>query len=191
MVTAMFQYQASSVAALVAPRGGGRPVLVIPGWHANDLSTLPLRSYLSYLGYRARGWGLGTNQGRSLRASSALTDVLSRLAVESEESVSIVGWSLGGVLAIDLAARQTDQVRQVITLGSPLSATARVSVPLTSIYSRDDRIVHWRLSQIPKTRTQRNIEVHGSHLSLGHNPEVFRAVGEQLARPKTVGRESD
>ncbi len=45
------------------PRGRGRPVMVIPGFTANDASTIPIRSYLSGLGYDCRGWGLGVNSG--------------------------------------------------------------------------------------------------------------------------------
>ena len=180
--TAIVRYPAWSVAALAAPRGAGRPVLVLPGWHANDLSTLPLRSYLIYLGYEAHGWGLGTNHGRSTSAPAALGRVLTRLAEDSGESVSIVGWSLGGAHAADLATRHAGLVRQVVTLGSPLSGASRVPVPLTSIYSRADRVVHWQSSRIPETRTHHNVEVHGGHLTLGHNPEVLRAVAEQLVR---------
>jgi dienelactone hydrolase len=103
----------------VQPRGDGHCVLVIPGWLAGDQSTLALRRYLSVLGYEVRGWGQGMNRGSTTSNVGALQRRVAELAGSSGRSVSIIGWSLGGHYAYQLARRNPANVRQVITLGSP------------------------------------------------------------------------
>jgi pimeloyl-ACP methyl ester carboxylesterase len=168
-----------------APRGDGHPVLVLPGLGGGDGSTRPLRWFLARLGYRAYGWGLGTNAGPSRETSSELDSLLTRLVTSHGQLVSIVGWSLGGVFACGLAARAPQRVRQVITLGSPLRMAPSVPavVPVTSVYSRSDAIVPWRASLLPAGPERQNVEVRGSHLGLGHNPPVLVVVADRLALP--------
>jgi len=107
-----------------APRGDGHQVLVLPGLGASDRSTVPLRRFLSGLGYEVHGWGLGRNvpspelverlrgRARSLVAQAA-----------PGASTSLVGWSLGGIYAREIAKAAPEQVRQVVTLGSPFRST--------------------------------------------------------------------
>lgn len=175
---------------ILGPRGDGHPVLVLPGWRASDLSTIPLRSYLWYLGYDVHGWNLGRNGGITQETIDRTTALLEALAGSSRQTVSIIGWSLGGTLACDVARRRSRIVRQVITLGSPLLRPDAVVAPLTSIYSRQDRVVSWRRSRVRETATHHNLEVRGGHVGLGHNPTVLHAVADRLAkvRPTTVKR---
>src|SRR3954447_5548180 len=117
---------AGTVAAAVpllrwAPRGEPHPVLVLPGLMASDLSTRVLRAWLSRLGYPVVGWALGRNRGPTQEVMSELPQLIDRLARQHGTSVSIVGWSLGGIYARRLARRAPRQVRQVISLGSPFS----------------------------------------------------------------------
>jgi len=102
-----------------APRGDGHPVLVLPGFLASSASTIPLRSYLRDLGYDAHRWRLGRNTGYSPELFEKLTRRVRNLSIHAEQSVSLVGWSLGGVFAREVARIIPDRVRQVITLGSP------------------------------------------------------------------------
>ena len=104
-----------------APRGDGHPVLVLPGFTAGDESTLLLRRYLSAQGYRALGWRLGRNTG-SAKLQDRLARRFMRLLVAYDGKLSLVGQSLGGVFARELARQFPDRVRQVITLGSPFGA---------------------------------------------------------------------
>ena len=101
------------------PAGDGHPVLVLPGFLANGLSTRCLRATLRRLGYHAYDWqqgrNLGLRPGVEDRAHARVRD----LAEEHGRAVSIVGWSLGGIYAREIARRSPDQVRQVVTLGSP------------------------------------------------------------------------
>ncbi len=100
-------------------RGDGHTVLVFPGFTAADNTTAPLRTVLAARGYRAEPWRLGANIGPSTRILDGIAERLRHLHARSGRKVTLVGWSLGGILARDLARRFPDQVRQVISLGSP------------------------------------------------------------------------
>jgi dienelactone hydrolase len=106
-----------------APRGDGHGVLVLPGLLASDMSTSVLRRYLTWLGYSVCGWQLGRNVGPTDKVLAELPGVLSELAQRASGPVSIIGWSLGGIYARELAREQADLARQVITLGSPFRLT--------------------------------------------------------------------
>jgi hypothetical protein len=108
---------------LTAPRGDGHGVLILPGLLAGDLSTGPLRGFLRLLGYDARGWDLGRNHGPTEVVLAGLPRALLRHAERTGRPVSLIGWSLGGTYAREIARRHPRQVRQVITLGSPYAAT--------------------------------------------------------------------
>ncbi len=100
------------------PRGKGRPILVLPGFMANDSSTGPLRAFLRALGHRPVGWGLGSNIGPTDRILEGMIDLLDRLD-RLDGPVDVIGWSLGGIYAREMARLAPDTVRQAITLGSP------------------------------------------------------------------------
>src|SRR4051794_10563485 len=106
---------------LRAPRGDGHPVLALPGFLASDLSMAPMRRYLKELGYDAHAWNLGRNLGGVASKRSALRDLLTEIHETTGKKVSIIGWSLGGIYARDLALQLPDMVRAVITLGSPFA----------------------------------------------------------------------
>jgi pimeloyl-ACP methyl ester carboxylesterase len=120
-----------------APRGDGHPVLVLPGFVTSDRSTHLLRLYLDDLGYEAHGWKLGRNLGP--RAVGARGERLMRRLLSinraTRSKVSLVGWSLGGVMARELARQAPHAVRQVITLGSPFTGNPRAST-VSSLYER-------------------------------------------------------
>lgn len=156
------------------PKGDGHPVLVLPGFLASDTSTAPLRGLLGDLGYAPHGWELGRNVKVDSQRVRDMEALLLRIHRDSGKKVSIVGWSLGGVFARELAKMHPLAVRQVISLGSPISDdrghtnAARLfeylngkepqpvregrfkglgeapPVPTTSILTRSDGIVHWR-----------------------------------------------
>jgi pimeloyl-ACP methyl ester carboxylesterase len=106
---------------LTAPRGDGHGVLVLPGLLATDTSTVALRRFLSWQGYDVRGWDMGRNQGPTEAVLAGLPRALLDHAERTGGPVSLVGWSLGGVFARELARQHPSQVRQVITLGSPFA----------------------------------------------------------------------
>jgi pimeloyl-ACP methyl ester carboxylesterase len=199
---------------LRAPRGDGHPVLTLPGFLASDLSMLPMRRYLNELGYRTYAWKMGRNIGGVSRMRAALRDRLGEIHAATGRKVSLVGWSLGGVYARDLALQAPELVRYVVTLGSPFAGDVRATnatrlyeaisgesaednsqlrqaiagdlpVPTTSIYSRSDGIVNWRTSRLHPSDTAENIEVHlASHIGLGVNAAALWAVADRLAQPE-------
>ncbi len=102
------------------PRGDGHPVLVLPGFLAGPLSTDLLRKVLRQLGYRVYDWGLGYNLGYRASMKESLPARLQHIRDRADGSrVSIIGWSAGGIYARELARALPDEVRSVITLGSP------------------------------------------------------------------------
>jgi hypothetical protein len=118
---------AASPLLLTAPRGDGHPVLVLPGFLVSDVSTGLLRRFLTTLGYDTYGWELGRNLGGIKRMRAKLRERLNTIHAKTGKKVTIVGWSLGGVYARDLALAQPDAVRSVITLGSPFSRNPNAS----------------------------------------------------------------
>ncbi len=166
-------------------RGDGHPVIVLPGFTASDQSTRLLRQYLRSIGYDARPWNLGRNLG--LREAGAFDELhveVDRVTREAGKTASLVGWSLGGVHARNLARRAPDLVRQVITLGSPFGGSPSADVPCTAIYSRTDGIVAWRIAMEEPSPLTDNIEVYGSHCGLGFNPAVYYAIADRLSQPE-------
>src|SRR6476646_5869307 len=101
------------------PRGDGHPVLVLPGLLADAVSTRILRRVLRRLDYHVHGWRLGRNIGPTAECVSGLRDRMEDLSDRYGRPVSLIGWSLGGIFARDIARRAPEAVRQVITLGSP------------------------------------------------------------------------
>ena len=110
-----------------APRGDGHPVLVLPGLLSHDWDTTPLRSFLKNRGYAVSGWEQGRNFGLREGVEQGLVDQVRRLADTHGRKVSLVGWSLGGLYARQLAKALPDEVRSVITLGSPFAAHPKAS----------------------------------------------------------------
>ena len=195
-----------------APRGDGHPVLVLPGLIAGDGSTRLLRGYLAGLGHDVHGWGLGRNLGLRPGLEDRMTARVRDLHERSGgRRVSLVGWSLGGVYARELALRLPHLVRDCIMLGSPIHGDPRSTnawrlyelasgqsvddpelrrtpaapppVPTTSIFSRSDGVVAWRCCLETPGEQAENIEVEGSHCGLGANAAVLYAVADRLAQP--------
>ncbi len=201
-------YLASLPWLALGPEGDGHPVLVLPGFATSDVSTLALRRFLRRRGYHVHGWRLGRNLGPSTRVVQGLAERLAALRDHHRRKVSLVGWSLGGIYARELARRFPDDVRQVITLASPfrdphannvLFAPARPSavernpelyarlrtplqVPTTALYSKTDGIVAWRSCIEEEGAFRENVEVRSSHCGIGHHPAALRVIADRLAQ---------
>lgn len=194
------------------PKGDGHGVLVLPGFMASDGSTRPMRNLLTRLGYDATGWGLGRNVRIDNERIERMAECVEELHSRTGGKISIVGWSLGGVFARELAKMMPEKVRSVISLGSPISDdrghtnAARLfeflngtdpepvksgrftglheapPVPTTSILTKADGVVHWRGSVQQPADNTENIEVMASHIGLGVNPSVMYAIADRLAQ---------
>src|ERR1700737_837566 len=129
-VRGIFEFNASlllSPLLMRAPKGDGHPVLTLPGFLASDLSMAPMRRYLKELGYETYAWKMGRNVGGVSRMRAALRERLAEIYNATGRKVSVVGWSLGGVYARDLALQAPDMVRYVVTLGSPFAGDVRAT----------------------------------------------------------------
>jgi pimeloyl-ACP methyl ester carboxylesterase len=196
----------------LAPNGDGHPVLILPGLGAGDESTAIMRAFLRSRGYVVSPWGQGRNLGLRRGALDALRGQVLRLASDHGRKVSLVGWSLGGIFARELAKKVPDSVRTVISLASPFTGHPRATnafrlyewvtgrrigapeiheplrapppVPTTSIWSRTDGVVSWRCSVERELPFVENIEVNASHFGIGAHPLVLYAVADRLAQPE-------
>lgn len=200
----------------LSPRGDGHPVMVIPGLGTADGSTHYVRNFLGNMGYSPHAWGQGRNLGPRKGLDALLNQLAERVLDISNESggqqVSVIGWSLGGVYGRELAKLIPDNVRQVITLGTPFKGDAAGTnatflyellskdrshknpdvlrkiaapppVPFTSIYSKTDGVVHWKCSIEDEGPRAENVEIFGaSHLGLGHNPFSMFVIADRLTQ---------
>ena len=196
----------------LAPRGDGHPVLVLPGLTTGDRATISLRQFLKSKGYATSGWGMGLNLGPRAGVEAGLIKLVNDLHTEHGRKISIVGWSLGGIYARQLAKLMPEKIRQVISLGSPFGGHPRATnawrvyemasgqssdegerhmggaiaaptpVPTTAIYSKTDGICAWQNCIEVKSDIAENIEVKASHCGLGHHPAVVYAVADRLAQ---------
>lgn len=121
--------QGASPLLTFAPKGDGHPVMVLPGFLAGGTTTVPLRRFLTSKGYDTHCWGLGRNLGPHAIGPEGelLGQRLEAIYRKSKRKVSLVGWSLGGIMSRELAKRYPKYVRQVITLGSPFGANPRAN----------------------------------------------------------------
>lgn len=207
-----FRYRAARASLPKPPRGDRHPAMVFPGLLASDRLTAPLRDCIAQAGYPVVGWELGVNLG--LRRG-LLETMLTRVRIWSDrhdKKASLIGWSLGGLYAREIAKRIPTCVRQVITIGTPSVGSLRANnawrlyealndhkvdnppvetdlgepppVPITSIYSTDEGIIPAEASILPPGENRESIAVAGSHLGLPWNPEAIRIVLDRLAQPE-------
>ncbi len=194
----------------LAARGDGRQVMVVPGFMTDDRITWPLRKYLTWLGYDALPWDMGRNNGLPERDAATLAQRLER-EPHAQRGISMIGWSLGGVIAREVARLLPGTVREVITMGTPVEGGPKYTIagekfarrnkidlphfeshvhdinrkgvtqPLTVIYSHGDGIVGWRAAIDRYNAHARHVRIPGSHLGLGTNPLVWRAIATALS----------
>lgn len=110
----------SGMVSDITPRGNGQPVLVLPGLGGGDFTTVPIRDFLTKKGYTTYGWEHGINTGPDARTLAHLKKHLDDVYQKSgKKKVALIGHSLGGIYARELARAFPEKVSRVITLGSP------------------------------------------------------------------------
>jgi hypothetical protein len=189
------------------PRGpeDGPPCLVIPGFLATDRTCMELRRTLARRGWRAYPWDLGLNRG-------AYADVLRHLrqrleVIHDGRPVLVVGWSLGGIYARELAREVPELVRAVVTLGSPFSGDPHMNnvwhlyewvaghpvdappvmhrpdkppVPTLAIWSSKDGIVAKRAARGLEGERDKEVEIGCSHMAFGISRRATRRVAREI-----------
>ena len=195
-----------------APRGDGRPVMLLPGYRADEGSLRPLSRYLEYLGYETHDWGLGRNRGDVENDVVRVALRCSQICEARDgQPVTLIGWSLGGVVARETARLHEREIREVITMGTPIvggpkytTVAARfaeiadldldkfeeevhqrnllgIRQPVTSIYSKSDGVVDWRASVDTYNPQALNLEVRSTHFGMGGNASIWLLIAEILA----------
>jgi len=193
----------------LGPRGpvDGPPALVVPGFIANDRTTMELRRALAEAGFRVHPWRQGWNMG-------ATADIVDKLKhsldlVGDERPVLLVGWSLGGVFARELARAIPERVRAVVTLGSPFSGDPRLNnvwrlyewvaghpvddppierivdkppVPTLAIWSRRDGIIAAEAARGQEGERDKAVEVECGHMAFGVSRRATRAAVREIVK---------
>jgi pimeloyl-ACP methyl ester carboxylesterase len=194
------------------PAGDGHGVLLLPGFLAPDRALEPLARVLRRLGYRTYRSGLNPNPGPTPATVRLLRRRVPEVLAQTRGAITLIGQSLGGIYAREIARWYPSQVRMVITLASPFrdpdhtrvrrmagalrrwwgpegrrsagSLCRPLPVPTTSIYSRTDGIVPWQACLERWGPRRENIEVDTSHYGMALHPSVIRIVADRLAIPR-------
>ena len=194
-------------------QGDGHAVVLFPGLGADQAYMTPLAVHCRRLGHPCLHWGRGRNTGPigpTVAWLDNLAEEIDELIGGYSERVTLIGWSLGGIYAREVAKAIPERVRQVITLGTPSAnisestnarwlyemvngggsaalnpeLAARLGtpppLPTTSTYSRSDGVVAWQACRLPPGAMRENVEVDSSHLGLTWHPDVLKVVAEHL-----------
>lgn len=191
-----------------APRGDGRPVMLLPGYYASELSMIPLKGFLGQLGYDVSHWGLGRNLGD---VGGYADHLAAQFQEESNEPVTLIGWSLGGAISRRLAREYPGLIREIITMGTPVGGVPRdgmagqrysrengadmddleaslhqrnlvpITQPLTVIYSDNDGVVPSSIAVDHYNDHARHVKVDSTHMSMGVSANIWRIIADTLA----------
>lgn len=190
------------------PEDGPR-VMVLPGFLATDRTTLGLQRALAAAGYRVTGWSLGFNRGARPDTIERINEHLERFS--GGRPVLLIGWSLGGLFAREVAKARPDIVRGVVTLGSPFSGSLRANnvwrlyqrvsghpvdklpidadipakppVPTVAIWSRRDGVVAPASARGEPGESDRQIEFTCTHMAFATSAPAFRRVVTAIGEP--------
>ena len=191
-------------------RGTGQPVILLPGWGTNDKAMLLLMLRLRRLGFRAETWGLGRNHGDLKTLVPKAIELTLATMHRTGQKVQLVGWSLGGTIAREVAREHPEAVDRVVTLGSPvvggpkytfaahayrkkgfdldrIEATAAkrdavpLKVPVTALYDRRDAVVYWGACIDKRNDAVQHVEVECAHFGMPVDRLVFREIARALS----------
>lgn len=195
------------------PAGKARhpqPVMLLPGFGAHPSRMRRMHRALAEAGHKPEDWGLGFNLGPTPANFQFLLHRVSKLSRKHEAPVALVGWSLGGLFAREIACRQPDTVSRIITLGTPFSGDRRANngwrayqaitghavdeppiecdinskppVPTIALWSPRDGVIHPRSAAGWPHERDRAIAMRCTHLGFPHSPQVIAEVLRQLDR---------
>ncbi|MEM6320891.1 MAG: alpha/beta hydrolase [Bacteroidota bacterium] len=192
-----------------APKGNGERIILFPGWLSHDTVMYPIKKYLQQLGYAPEYWGLGINKGQVEIDRNRMIAKLEK--EDSDEKVILMGWSLGGLIAREVAREMPDKIEKVITYGTPVvggpkytigekvyskelveeihatiqefDATNPIQVPIRAIFTKNDSIVNWSACIDRTSKDVQHFEVDSTHFSLGVDPKVWEIIANILAGP--------
>jgi pimeloyl-ACP methyl ester carboxylesterase len=186
--------------------GDGRDVIVFPGFMASDSTTARLRRSLAAAGFRTHGWGLGRNRGVKADTLNRVADQMNSLQLQGP--ATLIGWSLGGLVAREFAKAFPDRVARVITLGSPFSGSPRANnawrayeliaghkvdappidtvlaekppVPTFAFWSAGDGVVSAASARGGYGERDHHVELDCTHMSFVADPAAIRAIAAAI-----------
>ena len=193
-----------------AAPGSGQPVIVLPGFVSPDITTARLRQFLAQQNFTPYAWTCGFNIGPMPNVLRDVQRQVHEVADKAGKPVSLLGVSLGGTIAREVAKACPDTITRVITLVSPihmpvvtplaplaeaaallwnmeeLEALRAIAepppVPVTAIVSPDDGVIDWRASVPAQSETVEVVEIFGPHMTVCSNAQVQHIVADRLAR---------
>lgn len=196
--------------------GDDRPVIVIPGLFTTDTRTRMLRRVLRKAGYDAHGWGLGRNMPIRADILNRFGAQVQRLRHDKGQRVTLIGWSLGGLIARAYAHERPDDVDSVITLGSPFSGNPRSNrawqlyelladhtvdapplphrrdlkppVPTIAIWSSRDGVIHESAARGQAHERDDHLEIDCGHFAMSSAPQAMEAVLKVLCSDRLKPR---
>lgn len=193
------------------PKGNKEPIILAPGYMADKWSMRPLKRFLHSLNYQAKDWNLGRNLGQVDEDIVRLGRQTLELAGKTKKPVTLIGWSLGGVICREVARLFPEAVKEVITLGSPVTGGPKYTAvakryanrnnvdvdalekevlarnaigfnqPITVIFSKTDGIVGWQAALDVYNAQAKHIEVESTHLGIGVHTDSWLAIAKTLA----------
>lgn len=190
--------------------GNGEKVMLFPGWKSPESSMYPMKKFLTELGYSVSYWGLGFNNGRIEDYRDEIVQQLKE--EESTEKITLIGWSLGGVIAREVARELPERIASVVTYGTPLIGGPKytigakywgekeieritalfdelntnnpIQVPISIIFTKSDSFVSWSACLDHHSLNVQHYEVSSTHLSLGVDPQVWGIVAMHMLENK-------
>jgi pimeloyl-ACP methyl ester carboxylesterase len=185
-----------------------RTVMLLPGFATHPVRMRYMARRLEAAGHTVKRWGMGFNWGARADTLDRLQQRLDTLAQRHGEPVVLVGWSLGGLFARELAKRRPDQVAKVVTMGSPFSWSPRANnawrayhlvtghrveeppvavelsgkppVETVALWSPRDGIVHPRSARGLPGERDREVALRCTHMGFAYDPQVIAAILREL-----------
>lgn len=191
-----------------AATGPSRAVMLLPGFGTHPARMKPLGKVLQAAGHRVSDWGMGFNFGPSEERFDRLCERVVAMARKEGEPLVLVGWSLGGIFAREVARRHPEAVRLVITMGSPFSGDRRCNnawrayqliaghsvdappigremavkppVPTVALWSARDGIVSPRSARGRKDERDLAVPMRCTHLGFAAHPDVAAMINRLI-----------
>ncbi|ANY19748.1 Alpha/beta hydrolase family protein [Tsuneonella dongtanensis] len=185
-----------------------RTVMLLPGFATHPVRMRYMARRLEAAGHTVKRWGMGFNWGARADTLDRLQARLGTLVERHAEPVVLVGWSLGGLFARELAKRQPEQVAKVVTMGSPFSFSPRANnvwrayhfltghrveeppvevelsakppVETVALWSPRDGIVHPRSARGAPGERDREVALRCTHMGFAYDPQAIAAVLREL-----------
>jgi len=196
---------------LVLPQAAQpRVVMLLPGFGTHPLRMRYMARCLESAGHKVKRWGLGFNLGPTEENFALLEERVRQIRARYGQDVVLVGWSLGGIFARELAKRSPEIVAKVVTMGTPFShslyannawriyqvvtgqsieqpkveANVSVKPPVETValWSPRDGVIAPRSACGRPGERDRSIALRCTHLGFAHSAEAIRAVAAELER---------